>query len=115
MKISISIIVGLFLMSISIVSAKAEDFKEGKWSMTMDTHMDNISPEMADAMKQMQNLPPQVQAMMKAHNVQIDGNGQDMSILVTHCLTKQNPVPRFTKDAKMDNYCQRTQDINGNT
>ena len=115
MKISILIILGLFLMCISIVPAKAEDFKEGKWSMTMVTHMDNMPPEMAEAMQQMQNLPPQVQAMMKARNVQMSGNGQDMTITVTHCLTRQNPVPHYTKDSKMDSYCQQTHDIQGNT
>ncbi len=115
MKLCISIILGLFWMWTSIIPAKAEDFKEGKWSMTMVTHMDTASPEMAQAVQQMQNLPPQVQAMMKARNIQINGNGQDMTISVTHCLTKQNPVPNYTKNQKMDNYCQQTHDIQGNT
>lgn len=114
MKISISIVLGLFWVCFTIVPAKAEGFKEGKWSMTMVTHMDNMSPEMAQAMQQIQNLPPQAQAMMQAHNVQMNGNGQGMTITVTHCVTMQNPVPHFTKDAKMDNYCQQTHEINGN-
>ena len=115
MKTNISIIIGLFLICFSIVPAKAGDFKEGKWTMTMVTHMDNMPPEMAEAMQQMQNLPPQVQAMMKAHNVQMGGNGQGMTFTVTHCLTKNNMVPHFSKDSKMDNYCQQTHDIQGNT
>ena len=115
MKISLSVILGIFLMYISIVPAKADGLKEGKWSMTMVTHMDNMPPEMAQAMKQMQNLPPQVQAMMQAHNVQLAGNGGDMTITITHCLSKQNLVPHFSKNSQMEKNCQQTHDIQGNT
>jgi len=111
-KITASIILGLFWMSISIMPAKADGLKEGKWSMTMTTHMDNMPPEMAQAMQQMQNMPPEVQAMMKARNIQMNANGQDMTITTTHCVTKANPVP---KDPKMGNDCQETHDIQGNT
>ena len=115
MKISISIILGLFWMCLSTLPAKADDFKEGKWTMTMVTHMNNESPEMAKAMQQMQNLPPQVQAMMKARGIQMSGNGQDMTVTVTHCLTKQDPIPRFTKNPNIGNYCQQTHVMTGNT
>jgi hypothetical protein len=115
MKISVAIILGLFWMCISVSPAKADGLKEGKWSMTMVTHMDSMSPQMAQAMQQMQNMPPEVQAMMKAHNVQMGASGQDMTITVTNCISRQNPVPKYTKDAKMDSYCQQTHDIQGNT
>jgi Protein of unknown function (DUF3617) len=115
MKINISIILGLFLVCISVSPAKADGFKAGKWSMTMVTHMDSMSPEMAQAMQQMQNMPPQVQAMMQAHHVQMGANGQDMAITVTNCLTDQNPVPKYKNDAKMNSYCQQTHDFQGNT
>jgi hypothetical protein len=115
MKICHSIVLSLIFLSFSIVPVKADDFKEGKWTMTMVTHMDRMSPEMAQAMQQMQNLPPQVQAMMQSHHVQMGANGQDMTITVTHCVTKQNPIPKYTKNAKMDNYCQQSHDIQGNT
>jgi hypothetical protein len=96
MKICSSIILGVFLLCIFILPAKADDLKEGKWSMTMVTHMDSMPPEMAQAMQQMQNMPPEVQAMMKAHNVQMAGNGQDMTITTTNCISKQNPVINIT-------------------
>jgi hypothetical protein len=77
--------------------------------------MNNMSPEMEKAMSQMQNLPPQVQAMMKQRGIQMSGNGQDMTVTVTHCLTKQNPVPHYTKDPNMANYCQQTHTMTGDT
>src|SRR5580698_7811549 len=97
MKTSILIILGMFCLFMSTQQAKADDFKEGKWTMTMVTHMNNESPEMAKAMQQMQNLPPQVQAMMKARGIQMSGNGQDMTITVTHCLTKRSHTAFFKK------------------
>jgi len=115
MKIKISVVLSLLLLGISVVPALAGDFKEGKWAMTMITHMDSMPAEMASAMKQMQNMPPEVQAMMKAHNIQMSGNGQDITISVTHCLTKKNPVPHFHKNSKMEDYCEQTHDIQGNT
>jgi len=90
MKICTSIILGVFLMCMAAAAAKADDLKEGKWTMTMVTHMDNMPPEMA-------------------------GNGQDMKITATNCLSRQNPVPKFSRSANMDNYCQQTHDTHGNT
>jgi hypothetical protein len=115
MKINISIILSLFWMCLSIVPAQADGFKEGKWTLNMVTHMSNMTPEMAKAMQQMQNLPPQVQAMMKARGVEMSGNGQDMIVTVTRCLTKQNPIPHFTKRTDIENYCQQTHVMTGNT
>ena len=38
-----------------------------------------------------------------------------MTVTITHCLTKQSPVPHFTKDDKMAKYCQQTHNFQGNT
>ena len=38
------------MMSLLLVTAaRAEGFKEGQWKMTMNTKMDNMPPEMANA------------------------------------------------------------------
>jgi hypothetical protein len=114
MKISISIVLGLFLMCMAVAPAKADPIKEGKWTMTMVTHIDTMSPEMAKAMQQMQNLPPQVQAMMQAHNIHMGGNGQDMTMTITHCVTTQNPVPHYAKGSDAKD-CQQSHSIQGST
>jgi len=113
--------VGFLIILISLaVAATAQDaLKEGKWSMTMVTHMDNMSPEMAAAMQQMQNMTPEAKAaMQKAQEkmgFQVSSNGQDMTVMTTHCITNQNPVPQHLKDMNMENYCQQTHEINGGT
>jgi hypothetical protein len=94
------------------VRADADGIKEGKWTMTMVTKMDGLSPEAADAMKQMQNLPPEAAAMMQRMNVHVgaaDGGG--ISTTVTQCITNQNPVPK----SKMAEDCQETHDKSGDT
>ena len=113
MKIRISVILGACIMSFIFISAaRADGFKEGQWKMTMVTKMDNQSPEMANAMKQMQNLPPQALAMMKQRGISVGSDGQGMSITVTQCLSKQNPVP---KQEHGNNNCKETHEINGDT
>ncbi len=94
------------------VRATADGIKEGKWSMTMVTKMEGISPEAADAMKQMGNMPPEAVAMMKKMNVQVGaGPGGGISTTVTQCITNQNPVPK----SKRTEDCQETHDKSGNT
>lgn len=55
----------VILISFTVTAGAQETLKEGKWSMTMVTHMDNMPPEMAAAMQQMQNLPPEAKAQMQ--------------------------------------------------
>jgi len=104
--------VTFMMVVVFLSSARAEGIKEGKWSMTMVTKMGNESPEMAKAMKQMQNLPPEALAMMKQRGIQVGGDGQGMTITVAQCLTKQNPVP---KREHSDKHCKETHEINGDT
>ncbi len=95
--------------------ARAEGLKEGQWSMTMKTKMEG-NPEMAEAMKQMENMPPEAKAMMQQMQgkmgVQMGSNGEGMTMTVTQCITNQNPVP---KDSKMPKDCTETHEIKGNT
>lgn len=115
MKTRILRILGLCLMSVVLATiAKAEGPKEGQWTMTMVTKMDNMPPAMAAAMKQMQNLPPEAMAAMKEaqakSGVQMDFNAQGgATITVTQCVTNQNPLPKQMKD------CQQTHETNGDT
>ena len=67
MKKNLLIGLGLMVM-VFIFNAQvwAEDgLKEGKWIMTMVTKMDNMTPRMAEAMKQMENMPPEAKAAME--------------------------------------------------
>ena len=114
MKIRISVIWGLMIPSFIFVSAaKADGFKEGQWKMTMVTHMDNMSPEMAQAMQQMQNMPPEAQAMMKARGISMGANGQGMTMTITQCMTKENPVPKHSHET--EDHCKTTHEMDGNT
>lgn len=87
--------------------------------MTMVSHMDNLPPEMAKAIQQMQDMPPEVQAQaqaaMKADNVQVSESGHDTTITVIQCLTKENPVLHNSQNDKNDKYCQHTHHFQGNT
>jgi hypothetical protein len=92
--------------------ASADGIKEGKWTMTMVTKMEGLSPEAAAAMKQMENMPPEAAAMMQKMNVHIGaGAGGGISTTVTQCITNQNPVPK----SKRTEDCQETHDRSGNT
>lgn len=115
MRIRLSMVLGFFILSsLFMTAARAGGFKEGKWAMTMVMKMDNMSPQMAAEMQQMQNLPPQVQAMMKAKGIQMGGNGQGMTMSITQCLTNNNPIPKQNK-AQTDDHCQSTHEMDGNT
>ncbi len=112
MFIRFASVLGVLVCWALTASARAEGLKEGQWSTTMVTKMNNASPEMAEAMQQMQNLPPEAQAMMKQRGIQLSGNGQGTTVTVTQCITKDNPVPKQNPD---DQNCQQTHDTNGNT
>jgi hypothetical protein len=100
------------LAVIFTVRATADGIKEGKWSMTMLTKIEGLSPEAAAAMKQMENMPPEAAAMMRKMNVQVSaGPGGGISTTVTQCITNQNPIP---KSKRMED-CQEKHDRNGNT
>ena len=110
-------VLGLMLVFMTI--GRAQGLKEGQWSMTMVTKMDNMSPEMAAAMKQMENMPPEAKAMMQQMQqrmgVSMSADGQGMTITTSHCITNQNPVPKYMKNKDMEDRCQQTHEINGNT
>ena len=106
----------MFIAFSVVAGAQESRFKEGKWSMTMVTKMENMSPDMAAAMKQMENMPPEAKAamqqMQEKMGVQMSGNGQGMTMTTTHCITKQHPVPNQTESMEG---CQQTHEINGDT
>jgi hypothetical protein len=109
----------LGLMFVFITLGRAQGLKEGQWSMTMVTKMDNMSPQMVAAMKQMENMPPEAKAamqqMQQKMGVSMSADGQGVTITATHCITNQNPVPKYIKNKDMEDRCQQTHEINGNT
>ncbi len=112
MKNDIFIVLCLFVLTVYFGgTARAEELKEGKWSMTMTTKLDSLSPEMANSMREVQEQMannPQLQGM----GIHMGLDGQGMTTTVTHCVSKQNPVPRYSKEDQDD--CQHTNDISGN-
>jgi hypothetical protein len=106
----------LFVSVLMMSPANAEGFKEGKWAMTMDTKMENMPPKMAKAMEQMKNLPPEALAAMQKvgiKNMQVEGGG--MSVTVTQCLNKENPIPKHSPSSEVNKHCQESHDISGDT
>ncbi len=101
---------------ITLTAIAEESLKEGKWEMTMVSKMDNLPPELANAMNQLQgqldyhngkmtattpfssspvNLPipknnPAAAAQADYHMVT---NNQGMTITSTSCVTNNNPIP----------------------
>ncbi|MBF0490661.1 MAG: DUF3617 domain-containing protein [Candidatus Omnitrophica bacterium] len=112
-KCILAIVVVLFLGGIQSSVAKAQGMKEGKWSMTVESKMEGMTPEYTQAMKQMENMPPEVKAMMQKNGVSMSANGQGVAMTYTQCLTKQNPVPKGKDSAKYN--CQETHEMNGDT
>ena len=97
------------------VGARAEGVKEGKWSMTMVTKMEGMGNEAAQAMKEMENMPPEDAAMMKQMmgkmNIQMDASSQGITTTVTQCVSNQNPVPEMNSKEN----CKETHSIDGST
>ena len=50
-------------------AAAAAAIKEGKWSMTTTVRMEGMQGEAAQAMKEMENMPPEQRAMMERMNM----------------------------------------------
>ena len=115
MKPHLLVITGLCLTFMAFFSpARAEGLKEGQWKMTMVTKVD--SPEMDEAMKEMQNMPPEAMAMMKKiggkNGIEFNGDNKGISVSLTQCMTQQNPIP---KHMPSNEHCQETHEINGDT
>ncbi|OGX38817.1 MAG: hypothetical protein A3C36_02770 [Omnitrophica WOR_2 bacterium RIFCSPHIGHO2_02_FULL_52_10] len=113
-----------FTLVMAVVSAgffvftaglRAQNFQEGKWSMTMVTTMEGMDQESNEAMAEMENMSPEEKAMMQqmmgGMNVQMGGNGAGITTTVTKCLSAQDPVPGMSEDED----CQQTHSVNGNT
>lgn len=108
---------------VSIVRAKdmPGDFKEGQWRITVVTKMDKMPAEMEEAMKELNNLPPEARAQMQlvqnsmgAQGMQMNFGNQGMTVTTTQCLTEKNPVPDHTQ-AQFKERCQSRHQIVGNT
>jgi len=114
MKKCAVVILGLFLIFVIYTkTANAQGLKEGQWSMSMVTKMENMPPQMAAAMQQMKNMPPQALAAMKQAQakagIQMTWDDQGMTVTSKQCITNQNPIPMQQKG------CQETHEINGGT
>jgi hypothetical protein len=98
-----------------ISGLRAQGIKEGKWTMTMVTKMGEMDQESADAMKEMEKMSPEEQAMMKqmmgGMNVQMGGKSAGVTTTVSQCISDQDPVP----DMSSGEDCQETHTIAGNT
>ena len=113
MKKLIVVLAGIFVATLA-TTANADGIKEGKWSMTMVTKMEGMAPEMADAMKEMENMPAEAKAMMQGMpgmNFQMGGDAQGITTTVTQCVSNKNPVP---ENNAAEN-CQQTHEIDGST
>jgi len=101
-------------------AADGPQFKEGKWTITTVTKIDGNSAqaaEMQKAMKELENLPPATQEMMKkmqGGQMSMGTQGGGMKMTITQCITNKNPVPKMDK-GKDPNACEQTYDIKGNT
>lgn len=93
----------------------AQGIKEGQWSMTMVIQADGMGDEAANAMKEMENMPPEQRAMMQqmmgGMNMGARGQGMGMTMKSSQCITNDHPVPQ--RDEQKD--CQETHSIKGNT
>lgn len=102
---------GVFLLATG--TATAAGIKEGKWSMTTVIQAEGMDAQAAAAMKDMENMPPEQQAMMQqmmgGMNIGAAG-GKGMSITHTQCVTNDNPVPQ----GKDEEGCKQTHSLKGN-
>ncbi len=108
----VMVVVGVLCVGILAVAggATAASVKEGKWSMTTVIQMDGADPQAAEAMREMENLPPEQQAMMQ-RMMGGPGGAPGMSTTTTQCITNDHPVP----ESKGQEDCQQTHTITGNT
>ena len=93
----------------------AAGIKEGKWSMTTTIRMEGMDNQAAQAMKEMENMPPEqkamMQQMMSGMKIGQLGNGMGMSTTKVQCITNDKPVPQ----AKGQEDCRQTHTAKGNT
>ncbi len=112
--VMLSVLLSGFMM---MSQALALDMKEGKWEMTVMVMEadgnENLSAQIAEAMKQIENLPPEYRAMvesqMKAQNIHIDEKG--VTTTQNRCLKQDNLIPEILQIEE----CEVSQDIRGNT
>jgi hypothetical protein len=97
--------------------ANAQQFKEGKWTITMVTKMDGMEEEMAEAMAAMDDMSAEEKAMMQqmmgSMNMQMDVAGGAMTATVTQCMTQQEPVPAL--EGQEDKDCETEHSVTGST
>ena len=98
-------------MLANTVSA-AQGMKEGQWSMTMTIQADGMGDEAANAMQEMEQMPPEEKAMMQQMmgGMKMGVGAQGMGITSSQCMTNAHPVPQ--RDDEKD--CQETHAIKGN-
>ena len=100
-------------MLANTVSA-AQGMKEGQWSMTMTIQADGMGDEAANAMKEMEQMPPEQKAMMQqmmgGMKMGVGAQGAGMTMTSSQCMTNAHPVPQ--RDDEKD--CQETHAIKGN-
>ena len=113
-----------FILAMAAVSAgslvlisglKAQEIKEGKWSMTMVTQMEGMGQESEDAMKEMENMSPEEKAMMQkmmgGMNIHMNSGAPGITTTVTQCVSNDNPVPEMNSKE----HCKETHSMAGNT
>jgi len=88
-----------------------EGIREGKWTMTMVTHIPGMEEEMASAMEGMSDEDKAMMQQMMGSRMSVGTNGAGMTTTITECITNDNPVPH--RDEEKD--CPSTHSINGNT
>jgi hypothetical protein len=93
----------------------AQGIKEGQWSMTMVIQADGMGEEAAQAMKEMEQMPPEERAMMErmmgGMGMGVRSDGMGMTVNSSQCITNAQPVPK--RDDQQD--CQETHSRKGNT
>ncbi len=97
--------------------AMAGGIRTGKWSMTTAVQTDAMDARAAQAMKEMDNMPPEQKAMMQQMmggmkmKMGGPGGGMGMTTTSTQCISNDNPVP----EGKNEQGCKQTHTIKGNT
>lgn len=107
------------LSGVMMNQAMALDMKDGKWEMTMRISqmngVDDLNAKMAEAMKQIENLPAEyramVEAQMKEQNITFNKDG--VTTIQTQCLDQYAPVPNMVEAKEQG--CAVSQDVQGNT
>ena len=96
MKSTILLLAGAALVVAAAVALPASHIKPGLWEVKIDT---------GHAMPDMSNMPPQVQAQMRAHGMQMMGGG---GMTARKCITPADasagkPAMGHSKDCRVEN------------